>query len=157
MGNRRRARECALQILFQLDFPGGEPADRIRDFWAHQPSAPAARTYADWLVDRVRTHGEDIDGLLRGASEHWRMERMAVVDRNILRIAAAELLYEPSLVPAIVIDEAVEVAKKYSGEEAAMFVNGVLDAVRRKLADGAPRKEDSHERPPQAGRRPRGE
>lgn len=155
MGQRRKARECALQILFQLDFPGGEPADRIRDFWAHQRAGAGVRAYADWLVEQVRTHGEAVDGLLGGASEHWRVERMAVVDRNILRIAAAELLYEPSLVPAIVIDEAVEVAKKYSGEEAAVFVNGVLDAVRRKLADGPPRKEDPHEQPPQAGR-PRG-
>lgn len=156
MGQRRRAREFALQILFQLDFPAGEPEDRIRDFWAHRSAGGASRAYADWLVESVRTHGEEIDGLLRGASEHWRVERMAVVDRNILRIAAAELLYEPSLVPAIVIDEAVEVAKKYSGEESAVFVNGVLDAVRRKLAGEAPRKEEPHEQPPQAGRRPRG-
>jgi N utilization substance protein B len=85
-------------------------------------------------VERILDHAAEIDGAIQTASKNWRLARMAVVDRNILRIAVAELLYEPTLAPAIVMNEAIEIAKRYSGEESALFVNGVLDAIGRHLA-----------------------
>jgi transcription antitermination protein NusB len=134
MGKRRKARECALQILFQLEFHAGDPRAVARTYWEAQKAAPGVREYGTWLVERILEHGPAIDRTIQSASTNWRLARMAVVDRNILRIAAAELLYEPTLAPAIVMDEAIEIAKRYSGEGSADFVNGVLDAVVRRLA-----------------------
>ena len=149
MGKRRRARECALQILFELEFNPADPPNLIRLYWDHQKAGPDVREYADWIVSRILSGKEDIDGSIQAASQNWRLQRMAVVDRNVLRIAVCELLFEPSLTPAIVINEAIEIAKRYSGHEAATFVNGVLDAVRRNLKAKSPgenkTKEGHHE------------
>ena len=134
MGERRKARECALQILFQFEFNSGDPRDLVRVYWEHQRASKQVREYGTWIVEKILDNGEAIDGAIQSASKNWRLVRMAVVDRNILRIAVAELLYEPALVPAIVMNEAIEIAKRYSGEESAVFVNGVLDAVGRRLA-----------------------
>lgn len=139
MGKRRQARECALQILFQLEFHSGEPREVARAYWEGRRTAAGAREYGTWIVERILENGEAIDRTIQAASKNWRLARMAVVDRNILRIAVAELLYEPTLVPAIVMDEAIEIAKRYSGEESAVFVNGVLDAIVRGLAAKAAR------------------
>jgi transcription antitermination protein NusB len=139
MGQRRKARECALQILFQLEFNAADPKDLIRLYWEHQKASREVRAYGTWIVETILGHGAEIDAAIQSASKNWRLARMAVVDRNILRIAACELLYEPALVPAIVMDEAIEIAKRYSGEESAVFVNGVLDAVVRSLK-GTPAK-----------------
>ena len=133
MGKRRKARECALQILFELEFNSADPKNLIRLYWAHQKTGPDVREYANWIVSQILSHKEDIDSSIQAASKNWRLPRMAVVDRNVLRIAVCELLFEPSLTPAIVINEAIEIAKRYSGNEAATFVNGILDAVRRNL------------------------
>ncbi len=133
MGPRRKARECALQILFQLEFNAGDPKDLIRVYWEYQKAAPEVRTYGTWIVETVLGHRPAIDAAIQAASKNWRLARMAVVDRNILRIAVSELLFEPTLVAAIVMNEAIEIAKRYSGEESAVFVNGVLDAVVRGL------------------------
>ena len=148
MGPRRKARECALQILFQLEFNAGDPKDLIRVYWDYQKAVPQVRTYGTWIVETFLAHRAVIDAAIQAASKNWRLARMAVVDRNILRIAVSELQYEPALVPAIVMDEAIEIAKRYSGEESAVFVNGVLDAVVRGLAPakaGAPGQEGEHE------------
>ena len=133
MGQRRKARECALQILFQLEFNSGDPRALVKVYWEHQKASRAVREYGTWIVEQILAHGEDVDKAIQSASKNWRLVRMAVVDRNILRIAVAELLYEKTLVPAIVMNEAIEIAKRYSGEESAVFVNGVLDAVGRRL------------------------
>jgi N utilization substance protein B len=145
MGQRRRARECALQILFQLEFNPADPRDLLKVYWEHQRVSKEAREYGTWIVERILDHGPAIDAAIQAASKNWRLARMAVVDRNILRIAVAELLDEPTLVPAIVIDEAIEIAKRYSGEESAVFVNGVLDAVVRHLKGAGPGQEGEHE------------
>ena len=139
MGQRRKARECALQILFQLEFNSGDARDLVRVYWEHQRASEPVREYGTWIVERILDHGEAIDKAIQSASKNWRLSRMAVVDRNILRIAVCELLYEPTLVPAIVMNEAIEIAKRYSGEESAVFVNGVLDAVGRLLKGKAAR------------------
>jgi len=133
MGQRRKARECALQILFQLEFNSGDPRALVKVYWEHQKASRELREYGTWIVEQILAHGEDVDRAIQSASKNWRLARMAVVDRNILRIAVAELLYEKTLAPAIVMNEAIEIAKRYSGEESAVFVNGVLDAVGRRL------------------------
>ena len=141
MGKRRQARECALQILFQLEFHSGDPRDVLKSYWADRKASQEAKEYGTWIVERTLEHGATIDRQIQSVSKNWRLARMAVIDRNILRIAVAELLYEPTLVPAIVMNEAIEIAKRYSGEGSAVFVNGVLDAVVRQLAATAPRPE----------------
>ncbi len=136
MGKRRKARESALQLLFQLEFNSADPEDLIRGYWEHQKAADDVKEYALWLVRGIREGQEEVDGAIQAASEHWRIARMAVVDRNILRIAVFEMLRAKTLVPAIVINEAIEIAKRYSGEEASVFINGILDAVRKTLGTG---------------------
>jgi transcription antitermination protein NusB len=146
MGKRRQARECALQILFQLEFHSGDPHDVLKSYWANRKASADARAYGTWIVERILENGAAIDKTIQSVSKNWRLARMAVIDRNILRIAVAELLYEPTLVPAIVMNEAIEIAKRYSGEGSAVFVNGVLDAVVRRLAGTAPRPEAKNAR-----------
>lgn len=133
MGKRRKARESTLQILFQLEFDRSQPEKAIDRYWEDREASEEIKTYSRWLVEGILSHQEEIDTLIQSVSKHWRLTRMAVVDRNILRLAVFELLYEKNIVPAIVINEAIEIAKKYSNEEAAKFVNGLLDAVRKQL------------------------
>jgi transcription antitermination protein NusB len=134
MGKRRKARESALQILFQLEFHSSDAEAVIKGYWTHQKASEDIKTYANWLVKGIRSSQDQVDLAIQTASEHWRIARMAVVDRNILRIAVYEMQNEKTLVPAIIINEAIEIARKYSGEEASVFINGILDAVRKKLA-----------------------
>ena len=133
MGSRRRAREQALQMLFQLDVTGASPGEVFQDFWPDHQAAPAEREFAQQLVLGVRGGLVDLDRRIGAAAEHWRIERMAVVDRNVLRMALHELLADPETPAAVVLSEAVEVAKKFGGAESGAFVNGVLDAIRKKL------------------------
>ena len=133
MGKRRKARESTLQILFQLEFDDSQPEKVTEQYWQHRKAPEEIRQYTDRLVKGIISHKKDIDKIIQSVSEHWRISRMAVVDRNILRMAVFELLFEQNIAPAIVINEAIEIAKKYSNEEAATFVNGLLDAVRKKI------------------------
>ena len=136
MGKRRKARECVLQVLFQLEFNTTDPESLIRRYWEYQKVTDDVREYGNWLVEGIRAHAGEVDATIQSTSVNWRIPRMAVVDRNILRIAVYELLFEKTLVPAIVINEAIEIAKKYSGVEASVFINGILDAVRKTLEAG---------------------
>jgi N utilization substance protein B len=146
MGKRRKARECALQILFMTEFNTADPRTLVRQYWEYQKTTDDVREYGSWLVEQILARREEIDRAIQAASENWRLTRMGVVDRNILRIAVCELLYEPAIAPAIVINEAIEIAKRYSGQESATFVNGLLDAVRIHLKPGpAPQAEAGHE------------
>jgi len=133
MGKRRKARESTLQILFQLEFNDSELENIFESFWQEKKASKEIKEYSRWLVEGIVSHRERIDRLIQSVSENWRIDRMALVDRNVLRIAVFELLCEERLAPAIVIDEAIEIAKKYSSEEAATFVNGILDAARKKI------------------------
>ncbi|MHB8095858.1 MAG: transcription antitermination factor NusB [Candidatus Aminicenantales bacterium] len=143
MGKRRKARECALQVLFQLEFNAADTAEVVRRYWEYQKTDADVKEYGTWLVEGIRAERDEVDRTIQDASVNWRIARMAVVDRNIIRIAVYEMLRGQTLVPAIIINEAIEIAKKYSGEEAAVFINGVLDAIRKKLGKNAP--------PPKAG------
>jgi N utilization substance protein B len=133
MGKRRKARESTLQILFQLEFDTGEPEVVSDSYWKNKRAAKEIKDHSRWLVEKISSHREEIDNLIQSVSANWRISRMAIVDRNILRIAVCELLYEESMAPAIVINEAIEIAKKYSSEHGATFVNGILDAARKKI------------------------
>ena len=133
MGRRRKSRESALQILFELEFDNTKLEKTLYEYWENRVASEAVKEYAIWLVKGIVSHQQEIDRIIQSNSEHWRISRMALVDRNLLRIAVFELLEEEDIAPAIIINEAIEIAKKYSSEEAATFVNGVLDAVRKKL------------------------
>lgn len=147
MGKRRTARERALQVLYEAEFNDDPLEDIIRAQWAETPAAEDVRAYAEWLARGVAGRRDEIDAVLRGVSAHWRISRMTAVDRNILRLAVFELLEQSKmLAPAIVLNEAIEIAKRFSGEEAALFINGVLDAVRRSLGlPASSRKVNDHE------------
>ena len=130
MGKRRKSRESTLQILFQLEFDDSDPDDVINQFWKGKKASHEIKEYSSYLIKGIISHQDSIDRIIQSASDHWRLSRMAVVDRNILRMAVFELLYDEELAPAIVINEAIEVAKKFSSEQAAQFINGILDSLR---------------------------
>jgi N utilization substance protein B len=135
MGRRRKAREDTLRILFRLEFENKQIEKTLDQYWKSKKASEEIKEYSTWLVNGIISDQAKIDNIIQQVSEHWRISRMALVDRNILRMAVFELLYEENIAPAIVINEAIEIAKKYSGEEAATFVNGILDAVRKDLKD----------------------
>ncbi len=135
MGRRRKAREDTLRILFRLEFEKKQIKKTLDQYWKSKKASEEIKEYSTWLVNGVISDQAKIDNIIQQVSEHWRISRMALVDRNILRMAVFELIYEEKIAPAIVINEAIEIAKKYSGEEAATFVNGILDAVRKDLKD----------------------
>lgn len=136
MGHRRRAREYALQMLFQLDVTGATPSEIFRHFWTNQEAAEDTRRFSERLVQAVYDRREVTDRMINRSTEHWRVARMAVVDRNVLRMALCEMLHDPETPAPVAIDEAIEVAKKFGGAESGAFVNGVLDAIRRGLENG---------------------
>jgi N utilization substance protein B len=138
-GSRRRAREAALQILYLWEIGQTTPLEAIDAYFAeHQPEAPEdIRSFASRLV--VGTVGElpAIDALIAQHSRHWRLDRLATVDRIVLRMAIWELEHGSDTPAPAVINEALELARQYSGEEAVRFVNGILDAVHKATSTGA--------------------
>jgi transcription antitermination protein NusB len=143
MGKRRRARESSLQILYQLEFNDIAIDDLLKDFAGQHKLKRETADYTYSLVNGVLKNKKDIDDLISSISVNWRMSRMAVIDRNILRIAAFELIYEENITPAVVINEAIEIAKKYSSEKSAKFINGILDALKNKLKSLKEHKEEN--------------
>jgi len=132
VGARRKGRELALQMLYQWDV-GREPVESVVESSSELQSAgDAAREFASRLVEGTVDRVEEIDRILIETSEHWRLGRMSTVDRNVLRLAVYELLTKETP-PGVVINEALEVAKRFSSPESAAFVNGVLDAVSQEL------------------------
>ena len=130
MGARTTAREAALQMLYAVEASGASVEQAIYDFWRElPPDAVEGREYADEVVRGVTKGLERTDGLIRAASDHWRLERMTRVDRNVLRIGSWELLERGDVPRAVILDEAVELAKRYGSEESGAFVNGVLDRI----------------------------
>jgi N utilization substance protein B len=134
---RRRAREAALQMLYQWEIGRASAYEAIATYWpahdAENPLDETLREFANGLVRGTIGRVPEIDGILAAHSQHWRLERMTVIDRLILRLAVYEFLAESQTPPPVVINEALELARAYSGEEAVAFVNGVLDAVRKAM------------------------
>jgi transcription antitermination protein NusB len=140
MGSRRKARECALQMLFAADV-AETPADEVvRSYWAELGEADldeTARVFATRLASGTLANLELLDERIRSRAEHWRISRMAVVDRNILRLSVYEFLYEPTP-RTVAINEALEIARRFSTYEATQFINGILDAIKRDLDEQQP-------------------
>ena len=134
---RHRAREAALQMLYQWEVGRISPGDTILSYWpAHDDDSEVAEAHREFANDLVRGTSqrvEEIDRLIVSRAQNWRLERMAVLDRLVLRLATYELLADVTP-PKVIINEALELARAYSGEEAVAFVNGVLDGVRKELA-----------------------
>lgn len=141
-GTRRKARESALQMLFAADVDHSDPEVLIRDFWIElgdEAFDEKTREFANNVVRGALKNVSDVDDRIRSRAEHWRIERMAIVDRNILRLAVYEFLYEDTP-RTVVINEALEIARRFSTFEATQFINGILDAIKLDLekADPAP-------------------
>ena len=127
-GHRRKGRECALQIMYQVD-AGTDAAAAVPDFFAHFALSREGVDFATELVKGVVSHLPKLDEKITTHSSKWRIDRMAVVDRNVLRLAVYELTYTPELPPKVVLDEWIEVAKRYGTEHSGAFINGILDSM----------------------------
>jgi len=138
MGTRRKSRELALQMLFQADM-GKQPKEEVRrSFWRERAEVEGGtRAFADDLFGVACDRAAEIDELIERHTEHWRMDRMAAVDRNILRLGVAEFLGYPDTPRPVVINEALEIARRFSAPESVHFINGVLDSVARELVESA--------------------
>jgi N utilization substance protein B len=145
MGARHSGREAALQMLFQMEASGASADQAIELFWRSfgAEADPESRAYADVCVRGVESTRDAIDGHIGKASEHWRVERMTRVDRNVLRLGAWELAERADVPRAVVLDEAVELAKAFGNDESSAFVNGVLN----KVADALGRVDEPREPP----------
>ncbi|UCF78336.1 MAG: transcription antitermination factor NusB [Candidatus Eiseniibacteriota bacterium] len=130
---RRAARELAFRVLYQAEIGEFALKATLEQVVADVKPSGAVADYCSVVVGKVDANRAEIDGAISGASRHWRLERMAVTDRNILRLAVAELLYVAEVPARVVIDEAIELAKKYGDEASSRFVNGILDAVAKKV------------------------
>jgi transcription antitermination protein NusB len=134
MGTRRKSRELALQMLFQADM-GKQSDDQVRKtFWSErQDMEDSVRGFADDLFRTGMERSEEIDSAIEKHAQNWRMERMAAVDRNVLRTAVAEFIAYPKTPKPVIINEALEIARKFSSPESVNFINGVLDSVAKDL------------------------
>lgn len=138
-GRRSKSRELALQLLYQNDLAGTPPAEMFERTEEYVEAKPDVQEYAARLVLGTLARRAELDAKLSARSEHWRLGRMPAVDRNLLRLALYEMLHEDDTPDAVVIDEAVEIAKKFSTPSSGPFVNGVLDAIRRETFGGGER------------------
>ncbi|KAB2834005.1 MAG: transcription antitermination factor NusB, partial [Candidatus Brocadia sp.] len=129
MRNRTIARELALQALYQLDQRGDEIFDEIDNFCKKSTEKPDVYQFAIALTNGCRSHLKEIDEKISGVTEHWELRRMAIIDKNILRLGVYELLYRNDIPPKVSINEAIELAKKFSTQNSGTFVNGILDKI----------------------------
>jgi len=125
---RHSARELALQILFQLDFHGTTDG-WLEEFWAQQRSLKSVREFANQIVLGVQAQKEELDQLIEQAAENWTLDRMPIVDRNILRQTIYELVWVPDIPAKVSVNEALQLAKSFADDDAKRFVNGILDKI----------------------------
>jgi N utilization substance protein B len=137
MGARRKARICALQMLFQYDVARPSVDELTRSYWEAfgDDTGNVPHEFSDKLALGAISHLDEIDALIKRRAENWRIQRMAVVDRNLLRLAIYEFLFESDTPKTVVINEALEIARRFSTFEATQFINGILDAIKRDLED----------------------
>src|SRR5262245_24141264 len=134
MGARRRARECALQMLFSYDVARPSIEELLETYWGEMAeAAEEVRNFANELAVGTVNHLDEIDERIRLRTEHWRIPRMAIVDRNLLRMAVYEFLHQPNTPKTVAINEALEIARRFSTSEATQFINGILDAIKRDI------------------------
>jgi len=139
--HRHRAREAALQMLYQWEVGRADVAEVVHSYWSidrpgETPLSDTLQAFASRLVTGTVSHVEEIDPLIVASAEHWRLSRMAIVDRLILRLAVHEFLHDPDTPKKVVINEALELARTYSSDDAVKFVNGLLDGIKRRLEEG---------------------
>lgn len=139
MGTRRKSRELCLQMLFQWDMGKQSPEEVRKTFWAERGDVDEeTRGFCDDLFRVAVQRQEEVDEMIQKHAQHWRMERMATVDRNVLRTGVAEFIAYPDTPKPVVINEALEIARKFSAPESVNFINGVLDSVGKELAASVP-------------------
>ena len=135
MRKRTKAREAALKILYAIDITGEEPKKCIDTFWQdNEEKDLEVKTFANALVLGAVNKSKEIDKVISERATNWQMGRMAVIDRNILRFAAYELLFADEIPPKVTINEAIDIAKRYGDSESGKFVNGVLDKINKDIA-----------------------
>ena len=133
MGSRRKSREYALQMLFQWDITHDSIEQIKTSFWDNQDEPEDIRAFAEALASGAIENVERIDTLIGRHAENWRLDRMAIVDRNILRLATYEFLFDAETPKTIVINEAIEIARRFSAQESPQFINGILDSIRKQI------------------------
>jgi N utilization substance protein B len=133
-GSRRKSRECALQMLFQWDITHDLIEQIAATFWEGQPDeSQDTREFAEALASGTVNHVERIDAIIARHAQNWRLDRMAVVDRNLMRLATYEFLYDAETPKSVVINEAIEIARRFSAQESPQFINGILDSIRKEV------------------------
>jgi N utilization substance protein B len=143
MGTRRKAREIALQARYQEELLGQAKALDFEQFCSHFQTFKKAIPYARILLTGIREKEEGIDLLISKYAENWRLERMSVIDRNILRLAVFELIYQNDIPASVVINEAVEIAKRFSTDDSGPFINGILDTMVKEEGVGSDEEADT--------------
>ena len=129
MGKRRTARELALKFLYQTEFNSNSPDSELNSFCDRANVSEEVQNFTQALIKNILFHKKEVDELLEKISANWAPARMAVIDKNILRLGICELLFDSKTPPKVVINEAVEIAKKFGTEESPDFINGILDKV----------------------------
>ncbi len=150
MSSRRKSRERALQLLFQQEVNEYSAREISEIFWKLHPADPETQSFAQFLFTRASSARAEIDELIRRHSLRWRLERMAAVDRNLLRVAVAELLFSDTP-ETVVLDETIEIARRFSTEDSTEFVNGVLDGIVRELRARSSQETPGSDREPEDG------
>lgn len=133
MTTRRFSREWALQFLFQHDFNAGDNERALDDFWTLQNVPPKSRPFAAELIRGVLDHRSELDERIQNYADNWDVKRLNAVDRNVMRLALFEMLFRPDIPPVVSINEAVDIAKRFSSNESGKFVNGILDRARKDM------------------------
>ncbi len=135
MGTRRKSREIAIQILYQLEINETDIDDAVSTYWDAYDPSPDLKEFSSHILKGVFRHRKEIDSLISKTSNHWSLRRMPPVDRSILRAAIFEILYCPDIPIKVSIDEAIELAKKYGTEKSSAFINGILDKIAHQYPD----------------------
>jgi transcription antitermination protein NusB len=133
MHQRRKAREVALQVLYELDVLGIDAKEGMELFWNNFDAPDEARPFASILIEGAWGNSKQIDEMISTCSENWTLSRMSIVDKNILRMAVYELLHFPDIPPKVTLNEAIDLGKTYGSENSGSFINGILDAIYLKL------------------------
>ncbi len=137
MRKRTKAREIVLKILYAWDIVGGSLRDAVREYWlTNKAEDDEVRTFVNMLIQGVDDNIKTLDEVISECAKNWKLERMAVIDRNILRMASFELMFLADVPPKVSINEAIDIVKKYSSEESGKFVNGILDKIKNNTDAG---------------------
>ena len=137
MKKRSRGRELALQFLYQVDLRGDGILDECEDYLRSEETDREARSFAKRLIEGTHQHLERLNETIQSVAQNWDISRMAVIDRNVLRLATYELLFCDDIPPKVAINEAIELGKRYSTQNSGAFINGILDKIKSRFADGS--------------------